>query len=350
MNGVDSIKFSSEYIAGNASPPRVGKCAQDSIEGSNETNEKRNDTHAPSATDADADAAAVTNDEASAAPPSTADGNCTGKSSTLSDVEDAVVTDATAGTNDNDTSSLTNESSECQVKMKKKNKNDSSVDIKEEEEIESGKVNSVDAQECPVTGRGKKNDKKLVNQCEKDNVSPPTQGESENQSKRKNTHEINDETGDSCDGKNLTQEKNVALESGEDENTNRHVKKFKSEGIHDDAQDVKIADESVHDQRKMETINLDDESKAMKISNDKVTTDETVDGINGKDCSNEDKIIATDDGDNSSSVTYWAKLQASLTPNLPRDLQSHNGQREASQVQQQAIAHFWAFLRGLLVR
>lgn len=51
-----------------------------------------------------------------------------------------------------------------------------------------------------------------------------------------------------------------------------------------------------------------------------------------------------------SGITYWEKLQGSLKPNLPRDLQSNDGQSVAqSQVQEQALAHFWAFLRGLLV-
>lgn len=49
-------------------------------------------------------------------------------------------------------------------------------------------------------------------------------------------------------------------------------------------------------------------------------------------------------------ITYWEKLQGSLKPNLPRDLQSSDGQSVAqAQVQEQALAHFWAFLRGLLI-
>lgn len=51
-----------------------------------------------------------------------------------------------------------------------------------------------------------------------------------------------------------------------------------------------------------------------------------------------------------SGITYWEKLQGSLKPNLPRDLQSSDGQSVAqAQVQEQALAHFWAFLRGLLI-
>lgn len=49
------------------------------------------------------------------------------------------------------------------------------------------------------------------------------------------------------------------------------------------------------------------------------------------------------------SITYWEKLQMSLQPNLPRDLQTMEGQTSAqSQVQQQALSHFWAFLKGLI--
>lgn len=51
-----------------------------------------------------------------------------------------------------------------------------------------------------------------------------------------------------------------------------------------------------------------------------------------------------------SSISLWEKLQASLTPNLPRDLQSIEGQSMTQiQVQQQALSHFWAFLKGLLI-
>ena len=50
------------------------------------------------------------------------------------------------------------------------------------------------------------------------------------------------------------------------------------------------------------------------------------------------------------SGSYWDKLQVSLKPNLPRDLQAAEGQSAAQvQVQQQALAHFWAFVKGLLV-
>lgn len=49
-------------------------------------------------------------------------------------------------------------------------------------------------------------------------------------------------------------------------------------------------------------------------------------------------------------ITYWDKLKQSLSPNLPRDLQVVDGQSlAAAQVQQQALQHFWAFLKGLLI-
>ncbi|RWS17346.1 MPN domain-containing protein-like protein [Dinothrombium tinctorium] len=49
-------------------------------------------------------------------------------------------------------------------------------------------------------------------------------------------------------------------------------------------------------------------------------------------------------------ITYWEKLQISLQPNLPRDLQLTEGQTTAqAQVQQQALSHFWAFLKGLIL-
>lgn len=55
--------------------------------------------------------------------------------------------------------------------------------------------------------------------------------------------------------------------------------------------------------------------------------------------------------------SYWEKLKLSLAKNLPRDLMDltdgsgeRSGQSLAqAQVQQQALAHFWAFLNGLLV-
>lgn len=50
------------------------------------------------------------------------------------------------------------------------------------------------------------------------------------------------------------------------------------------------------------------------------------------------------------TMSLWEKLQSSLTPNLPRDLQSIEGQSHTQvQVQQQALSHFWAFLKGLLI-
>lgn len=61
-------------------------------------------------------------------------------------------------------------------------------------------------------------------------------------------------------------------------------------------------------------------------------------------------IVSKEEEENESGITYWEKLQGSLRPNLPRDLQSVEGQSEAqTQVQEQALAHFWAFLRGLLI-
>ncbi|KAI1291908.1 MPN domain-containing protein [Halotydeus destructor] len=56
--------------------------------------------------------------------------------------------------------------------------------------------------------------------------------------------------------------------------------------------------------------------------------------------------------ENKSALTsYWEKLQESLAPNLPRDLQVTDGQSlQAAQVQQQALTHFWAFLKGLLIQ
>lgn len=49
-------------------------------------------------------------------------------------------------------------------------------------------------------------------------------------------------------------------------------------------------------------------------------------------------------------MNYWHKLQISLKPKLPRDLQATEGQSAAEiQVQQQALSHFWAFIKGLLM-
>ncbi|XP_015792822.1 MPN domain-containing protein [Tetranychus urticae] len=48
--------------------------------------------------------------------------------------------------------------------------------------------------------------------------------------------------------------------------------------------------------------------------------------------------------------TYWHKLQSSLKPFLPRDLTTTVNQTQAqTQVQQQALSHFWAFLKGLII-
>ena len=54
----------------------------------------------------------------------------------------------------------------------------------------------------------------------------------------------------------------------------------------------------------------------------------------------------------------WDKLKSSLSKNLPKDLMDTVPEGQAmrssqslaqAQVQQQALAHFWAFLSGLLV-
>ncbi|XP_022244496.1 MPN domain-containing protein-like isoform X1 [Limulus polyphemus] len=52
----------------------------------------------------------------------------------------------------------------------------------------------------------------------------------------------------------------------------------------------------------------------------------------------------------SGSATYWQKLQKSLTPKLPQDLQVTGAQTPTqSQAQAQAVAHFWDFVRGLVM-
>lgn len=49
--------------------------------------------------------------------------------------------------------------------------------------------------------------------------------------------------------------------------------------------------------------------------------------------------------------TYWNKLQVSLRDKLPRDLQDvPDSGSEQAQVQQQALEHFWAFIKGLITR
>lgn len=64
----------------------------------------------------------------------------------------------------------------------------------------------------------------------------------------------------------------------------------------------------------------------------------------------EKNVGSKEEEEKESGITYWEKLQGSLRPNLPRDLQSIEGQSAAqTQVQEQALAHFWAFLRGLLI-
>ncbi|XP_076303942.1 MPN domain-containing protein isoform X2 [Tachypleus tridentatus] len=52
----------------------------------------------------------------------------------------------------------------------------------------------------------------------------------------------------------------------------------------------------------------------------------------------------------SGSATHWQKLQKSLTPKLPQDLQVTGAQTPTqSQAQAQAVAHFWDFVRGLVI-
>lgn len=63
-----------------------------------------------------------------------------------------------------------------------------------------------------------------------------------------------------------------------------------------------------------------------------------------------DAVKFLDDSEKDQRTSFWDQLKQSLTPNLPRDLQAAEGQALAQvQVQQQALAHFWAFVSGLLV-
>jgi thiol:disulfide interchange protein len=49
-------------------------------------------------------------------------------------------------------------------------------------------------------------------------------------------------------------------------------------------------------------------------------------------------------------VSLWDKLKLSLQPNLPKDLQIGEEMNEQQVLlQQQALSHFWAFLKGLLL-
>lgn len=52
----------------------------------------------------------------------------------------------------------------------------------------------------------------------------------------------------------------------------------------------------------------------------------------------------------SGSITHWQKLQKSLSSKLPQDLQVTGAQTPTqSQAQAQAVAHFWDFVRGLVI-
>lgn len=63
-----------------------------------------------------------------------------------------------------------------------------------------------------------------------------------------------------------------------------------------------------------------------------------------------DAVRFTDELGKGGSGSYWDKLQVSLKPNLPRDLQSQGGQSQGqAAVQEQALSHFWDFLKGLLL-
>lgn len=48
-------------------------------------------------------------------------------------------------------------------------------------------------------------------------------------------------------------------------------------------------------------------------------------------------------------TSYWDKVYASLRDKLPRDLIENHAQTVQNDIQQQALTHFWTFLKTLLL-
>ena len=48
-------------------------------------------------------------------------------------------------------------------------------------------------------------------------------------------------------------------------------------------------------------------------------------------------------------TTFWDKMHASLKDKLPRDLIEVHAQTMQNDIQQQALTHFWTFLKTLLL-
>nr|XP_027200661.1 myosin-G heavy chain-like [Dermatophagoides pteronyssinus] len=61
------------------------------------------------------------------------------------------------------------------------------------------------------------------------------------------------------------------------------------------------------------------------------------------------KFIKFNDTYNGESTSYWNKLQESLKTKLPRDLVEQQSQAVQNDIQQQALMHFWSFLKNLLL-
>ncbi|KAH7645009.1 mpn domain-containing protein-like protein 2 [Dermatophagoides farinae] len=61
------------------------------------------------------------------------------------------------------------------------------------------------------------------------------------------------------------------------------------------------------------------------------------------------KFIKFNDTFQGESTSYWNKLQESLKTKLPRDLVETQSQAVQNDIQQQALMHFWSFLKNLLL-
>lgn len=229
---------------------------------------------------------------------------------------DANAADAATGTDGNGTT-LTNESLECKVRMNSTNGNE--FQVEKEGEIADGK--EVDGEDGETADEKKDEAVKLSSQ-QNDLKNEQCDHSPSNSAEKRQVELIDDESKEERAKKLKVERESDEKESQEEEKVTSSSAKVVAGDTAEKASEQNSSQQESQVRKKV--------SSSSKAAQGTVSEDEK--------------------GQKTASVTYWAKLQASLTPNLPRDLQSNEGQTvEQAQVQQQALSHFWAFLRGLLI-
>lgn len=126
-------------------------------------------------------------------------------------------------------------------------------------------------------------------------------------------------------------EQNESTESEQKESSKEHANKEEKDAATDEPKETEKADTETKEEIKEEP------KESAELSKNEILIKSEKDE---KNVTNEQL----------KSVSYWEKLKISLQPSLPKDLQIAEDMNEQQvQLQQQALSHFWAFLKGLLL-